>query len=74
MTVPAFGQQDSASLEEKLRQELETERQHQQNATTTAVIDRVQAIGSDTSTLGPNDKRMHGHGNWVQVFERRGDG
>jgi ketosteroid isomerase-like protein len=122
MTAPAFGQQGSASLEEKFRQEIETvfmswldalnrgdgravaayylpgapainpagvvradtrdyvnriERQHQRNLKLTAMIDRVQAIGSDagfavghfTSTFGTNDSRSQTQGNWVQVFE-----
>jgi hypothetical protein len=48
---------------------------------TMATIEQVQAIGSDaayaigpyTATFGPNNNRSQVQGNWLQVFERRGD-
>jgi ketosteroid isomerase-like protein len=54
--------------------------QHQQNFNTTAMIDQIQAIGSDaayalgpwTSTFGPNGGGRSG-GLWLQLYERRAD-
>ena len=126
IAAPAFGQAASASVEQKLRQEIEgvftswldalnkadgkaaaaffapgafainpagavladsqdyvnrVEQQRQRNAKTTATIEQVQPIGSDaayatgpyTATSGPNNNRSQAQGNWLQVYERRGD-
>jgi len=56
------------------------ELQHQRKTKTVATVERVQATGSDaayatgsyTSTFGPGNQPPL-HGNWLQVYERRGD-
>jgi uncharacterized protein (TIGR02246 family) len=57
------------------------EQQRRRNSKTTATIEQVQALGSDaayasgpyTNTFGPNNSQSQSQGNWLQVFERRGD-
>jgi uncharacterized protein (TIGR02246 family) len=57
------------------------EQQRRRSSKTTATIEQVQALGSDaayatgpyTNTFGPNNNPSQSQGNWLQVFERRGD-
>jgi len=58
------------------------EQQRRRSSKTTATIEQVQALGSDaayasgpyTNTFGPDNNQSQSQGNWLQVFERRGDG
>jgi ketosteroid isomerase-like protein len=58
------------------------EQQRQRKSNTMATIERVQGIGSDaayatgsyTNSFGANANLTQAQGNWLQVFERRGDG
>jgi len=53
------------------------EQQHRRYIKTTATIDRLVALGSDAAypfglfAVRANDQPER-HGNWIQVFERRG--
>jgi uncharacterized protein (TIGR02246 family) len=57
------------------------EQQRRRSSKTTATIEQVQALGSDaayatgpyTNTFGTNNNPTQAQGNWLQVFERRGD-